>query len=369
MNASMDSEGGPGPVSVSEEAGWRLAQCGLRLEDGCLGYSRTSTVKPAVMLSDGTKVAVKLFHVTHRKSSHDVPSIRQSVRPPVISPEEIAEYAREMNIAAGVDMNHPHLLRILSFSEVPRDWICCERFDANLMSYIRATTPWRARSEYFVRVLSPIGDAVDFLHAKNYVHKDIHSGHILVLRDFSRVVLTGLKLSKSLTDDGTFFSSAKRGQIQWMDPECFDRNYAFESDVYSLGVVLGELLTGKQPFHGEGHGVVITLKMRGEPPFSFSRDIRARWRQTCELYDRATAVRIAEPEVSNAKRPARPRAREFVRDLLRAVKADDNRRTREQRRAEREMDEAEARAWDDAEGGRWGMGGGAKGDDGKCAVQ
>ena len=33
------------------------------------------------------------------------------------------------------------------------------------------------------------------------------------------------------------------------------------------------------------------------------------------------------------------------------------------------MDEAEARAWDDAEGGRWGMGGGAKGDDGRCAVQ
>ena len=51
-------------------------------------------------------------------------------------------------------------------------------------------------------------------------------------------MLSGLKLSKSLVDVNIFQSSTKRRE--WMDPECFEQPYSFESDVYP-GVILGEM--------------------------------------------------------------------------------------------------------------------------------
>ena len=151
-------------------------------------------------------------------------------------------------------MNHDHLLRILSWSVEPRKWVCCEFFDANLFKYIYHTRPWRVEAYLFTKLLSPIASAVAFLHSKNYVHKDINSHHVLFLEDFSRVVLSGHKLSKMLMDSSFFLSSAKRGECQWMDPECYKRKYCMESDIYSLGVVMGELLTGEQPYDGDSHG-------------------------------------------------------------------------------------------------------------------
>lgn len=162
----------------------------------------------------------------------------------------------ELYLSAGMDMYHPHLLRILSFSTEPGKWMCCELFDANLFKYILNTRPWRVEPHVhlFTRVMSPIASAVAFLHSKNYVHKDINSHHVLFLEDFSRVVLSGHKLSKSLADSGYYLSSAKRGECQWMDPECYKRTYSTESDVYSLGVIIGELLTGEQPYDGDAQG-------------------------------------------------------------------------------------------------------------------
>lgn len=135
-------------------------------------------------------------------------------------------------------MYHQHLLRILSWSREPRKWVCCELFDANLFCFMRNNRPWKVRSYLFTHLLAPIASAVGFLHEKNYVHKDINSHHILFLNNLSRVVLSGFKFSKSLNETGYFLSSHQRGEPQWMDPDCYDHPYSFESDVYSLGVIL-----------------------------------------------------------------------------------------------------------------------------------
>jgi serine/threonine-protein kinase len=155
-----------------------------------------------------------------------------------------------------MDMEHPHLMRILSWSAEPGRWVCCELFDANLFAYMRNVRPWSAQAHLFTQILVPIVSAVGFLHSKNYVHKDISPHHVMFLNDLSRVVLSGHKLSKTFKSQTTFLSSAKRGEIHWMDPNCYSSNtcYAFESDVYSLGAILGELLTGDLPYNGDSHG-------------------------------------------------------------------------------------------------------------------
>lgn len=342
-------------MSVTEETAVRLASCGIQLEEGVLGYSRTFTVKPAVMLSDGSRVAVKLFNDMHRCNAHNVPEVRRSARRAEPTPEEIAEYAREMNIAAGLDMHHPHLLRILSFSDIPRDWLCCELLNANLYSYIRhGQSPWRPRGSLFARLLAPIASAVDFLHSKSYVHKDINSHHVLFMRDSSRVVLSGLKLSKSLVDVNIFQSSAKRGEIQWMDPECFEQPYSFESDVYSLGVILGEMLTGETPHGTDAHGLVVARQMGGHPPFTLSQEIQMRWPRMSDLFHRTTVT-----AKGGARRGKRPSAKDFCEQVLRAAREDDKRRSREERELDERLDAA------DGMHGRYA--GPAR--DGKCVVQ
>ena len=50
--------------NVNEETSAELTQCGIQLKDGIIGYSKTYTIKPAMRLSDGKRVAVKLYNDT-----------------------------------------------------------------------------------------------------------------------------------------------------------------------------------------------------------------------------------------------------------------------------------------------------------------
>ena len=117
---------------VSGETAATLASAGIQLEAGVLGYGKRCTTKPARILRDGSSVAVKIYHDVHRPVADHPHEEGAPSREIEARHEEIAEYAREMNIQAGRDMHHPNLLRILAWSARPRDWLCCERFDCTL---------------------------------------------------------------------------------------------------------------------------------------------------------------------------------------------------------------------------------------------
>ena len=159
-------------------------------------------------------------------------------------------------------MVHPNLLRILAWSRVPCRWACFEFFDANLYYFMQNTRPWKVESFLFTKILAPIANAVAFLHSRGYVHKNISPTHILFTNDFSRVVLAGHHLAKQvLWGDKVALSSAKRGEVLWVDPNSYNRTYCKENDTYSLGLVIGELLTGELPYGGAPPGTEMTRSM------------------------------------------------------------------------------------------------------------
>ena len=279
---------------VSGETAATLASAGIQLEEGVLGYGKRCTTKPARILRDGSSVAVKIYHDVHRSVAEH--------------PHEEGAPSREMNIQAGRDMHHPNLLRILAWSARPRDWLCCERFDCTLWTHIQSTQPWRTRASQFVRILAPITCAVEFLHSKGNVHKDINSHHVLIRLgadgDYAAAVLSGHKMCKAVSSEregasgvggnmtrSSTQSSSRRGNISWMDPACIDKPYTQSCDVYSLAVILGELLTGEEPYNGEPVGAVVLKKMSGVLPFHLTSETRTAWPKTCELYDHVTHCR------------------------------------------------------------------------------
>ena len=84
---------------VNEETSTELTNCGIALMDGWLGYSRTYTIKPAVRVADGYRVAVKLYNDTTRPKQFGA----AKPKPKTQKKDDIAaEYAREMNIVVSV---------------------------------------------------------------------------------------------------------------------------------------------------------------------------------------------------------------------------------------------------------------------------
>lgn len=325
------------PVPLSEPLAVRLAAQDIEIAGESLMHNRTFTVFPAILgkaSGENKHVVVRVYNETNMPRLADVPlsgnARRTAQRRGAGSVEEVAEYAREMNILAGVEFRHPHLLRVLAFSKIPRDWVCTASYDATLFDYITRkgrdhAENWRACAKLF-RMLADVAGGVAFLHHKNFVHKDINSKHVLFKRDFSNVVLSGYSLSKHQDSSG-LLSSAKRGEIHWMDPLCFEHPYVFHNDTYSLGVVLGEILTGRAPFNLDPQGSVVKRLLAGTGTHDIDEATRARWPQLVRVYRATTCAGMSE----------RPTAEQFRREVLSAVARDDALAPSEMRVEERGM--------------------------------
>jgi serine/threonine protein kinase len=113
------------------------------------------------------------------------------------------------------------------------------------------------------RVLKDIGEALDYAHAKQVIHRDVKPGNIIVDNQ-GRAVLTdfGLVLLSDVGTQGEIF-----GSPHYISPEqaVSSSGVVPQSDLYSLGVTLFEMLTGELPFSGSDP-MDIAMRHLTEPP-------------------------------------------------------------------------------------------------------
>jgi serine/threonine protein kinase len=112
--------------------------------------------------------------------------------------------------------------------------------------------------------LSGIARGLVKLHKANIIHRDFHSGNIFFNSRFGFIVdyvtIGDLGISKSATESGD--DNENYGIIPYMAPEIFRKQkYNKTSDIYSFGMIMWELMTGRRPFWDRNHDIELIIEI------------------------------------------------------------------------------------------------------------
>lgn len=195
------------------------------------------------------------------------------------SDEDRLRFEREGRSVGSLD--HPHIVRVFEFNTTENDepFLVMEYLDGQSLSDIIHTEGKLSveRSLFFGR---QVVSALHYAHSRGLIHRDIKSSNIVITHDsngqqVAKVVDFGLarpddEAVRSLTITGTIV-----GSPHYMSPEqCKGDKVDARSDIYSLGCVLYECLTGTVPFSGAS--MLETFRMHLEDqPKPFSRNLKA----------------------------------------------------------------------------------------------
>ena len=194
-------------------------------------------------------------------------------------PDLQARFEREAKVIAA--LRHPNLVQVLDFDVAEgHPYIVMEYLRGpSLAAYLRELNSRNEKLQpaQIARLLSIVGAALDYAHEQGVIHRDIKPGNI-ILHNKTGLFSSDLPLSTLtepvITDFGlvrihetTQLSAGKRsGTPAYMSPEqAHGLTVDHRSDIYSLGIVLYELLAGHVPFEAEANWGII-FKHINEPP-------------------------------------------------------------------------------------------------------
>jgi serine/threonine protein kinase len=162
--------------------------------------------------------------------------------------ENLRRFEREGEF--GLGMNHEHIAAVYEFGKIEQvPYIVMEFVDGeDLRSIIRRTDDYTI--DDVVLWMDDICGALDMAHQQGYVHRDIKPSNIMVRPTGDAVLMDfGIAKFKHAT---THITGASVGTIDYMAPEQIQnsQNIDHRADIYALGIVIYELLTGMLPYEG-----------------------------------------------------------------------------------------------------------------------
>jgi formylglycine-generating enzyme required for sulfatase activity len=211
-----------------------------------IGRGGMATVYKAVQKSLDRTVALK---VVHQNLLHDT--------------EFVARFHREAKLCAS--LNHPNIVTVYDEGEVSGvHFMAMEYLEGqDLRHLIRSRgnlTP-----EQTLQYLLPVAEALDYAHGRGLIHRDIKSANIFISGS-GRVVLMDFGIAHAAAGTQLTKAGTVIGTPEYMSPEQADgRAVDHRTDLYSLGVVMYECLTGRVPFTSD-NAVSTIYKVLNEQP-------------------------------------------------------------------------------------------------------
>ncbi|HEY5610812.1 MAG TPA: protein kinase [Thermoanaerobaculia bacterium] len=185
--------------------------------------------------------------------------------PPEVSrdPEAKSRFEREARAASLLD--HPNICTIYDFGEADGEqlYIAMACYDGESLAARVARE--RLSLDEAIRIVEQIARGLDKAHASGVVHRDIKPANVMLTRDGVAKILD-FGLAKLTGATGITRDHTSLGTIAYMAPEQIrGEQVGPQADIWALGVVLFELLTGSRPFRGE-YSEAISYSILNEQP-------------------------------------------------------------------------------------------------------
>src|SRR4051812_45098254 len=215
--------------------------------DAQVGTGGMSTVYRAFDSTLERRVAIKLMH---RDIAADT--------------DQLERFRREARAVA--QLNHPHIVGVIDAGEEDgRPYIVFEYVEGETLKG-RIRRLGRLPVDEAIAYAIEVARALSAAHSRGIVHRDVKPQNVLVDEEGSAKV-TDFGIARSMDDSGLTAEGRVLGTTDYVSPEqALGHDVNGQSDIYSLGIVLFEMLTGDVPFHGENQVSVAMKHVREELP-------------------------------------------------------------------------------------------------------
>jgi serine/threonine-protein kinase len=215
--------------------------------DAQIGSGGMSTVYRAFDSVLERRVAVKLMH---REIAADT--------------DQLERFRREARSVA--QLSHPHIVGVIDAGEEDgRPYIVFEYVEGETLKD-RIRRMGRLPVDEAIAYAIEIARALSAAHARHIVHRDVKPQNVLIDEEGSAKV-TDFGIARSLDEEGLTAEGRVLGTTDYVSPEqALGHDVNGQSDIYSLGIVLYEMLVGDVPFHGENQVAVAMKHVREELP-------------------------------------------------------------------------------------------------------
>ncbi|KAM3145950.1 hypothetical protein pb186bvf_001928 [Paramecium bursaria] len=168
------------------------------------------------------------------------------------------------------DLNHPNIIRCLGVFQTKQYYQIVEELmeGQQLSSLLKAGPIDEGTARNYIQ---QILYAVTYLHDKNIIHRDLKPDNIMLTNKSNNDVIKIIDFGTAKFLNPSQKLNQKLGTLYYMAPEVFKSGFDYKVDVWSIGVILFQMLSGDNPFHANNETEVISKITSGN--YNFVKDI------------------------------------------------------------------------------------------------